>query len=219
MLNRPAFMALMALSALAMVGGGCTQESNHESRQKRQQGDDTEEHTMPAERRADPQSVHAFTMTDIDGNEVNLGQYRGKVILLVNVASKCGFTGQYEGLQKLHEFYENRGFTVLGFPANDFMGQEPGTNAKIKQFCSTNYGVTFPMFAKISVKGADQHPLYRFLTSEEANPDFGGPITWNFNKFLVDRSGRVMGRFGSRTKPQAKKVIEAIEAALGNEPN
>jgi glutathione peroxidase len=159
-------------------------------------------------------SVHDFTVKGIDGDDVALDRYKGKVLLIVNVASKCGFTRQYEGLQALYERYEDRGFLVLGFPANDFGRQEPGTNAEIRQFCTLNYGVTFPMFAKIAVKGADQHPLYAFLTDKERNPEHGGRITWNFNKFLVDGNGTLIGRFGSRVKPLDERMVAAVEAAL-----
>jgi glutathione peroxidase len=161
-----------------------------------------------------PTSIYEFTVEDIEGNEVGLGDFRGRVLLIVNVASKCGFTPQYEGLQELYETYRDRGLVVLGFPANDFLWQEPGTNAEIKTFCSTRYGVTFPMFAKISVKGRDQHPLYRFLTDKRTNPEFGGRITWNFNKFLIGRDGTIRARFGSRTTPDDPKVAAAIEEAL-----
>ncbi len=159
-------------------------------------------------------SIYDFTMKDIDGNDVSLATFRGKVVMIVNVASRCGFTEQYAGLQKLYEKYCDRGFVILGFPANNFLWQEPGSDSEIKQFCSLKYGVTFPMFSKISVKGSDQHPLYRHLTDEGANPALGGKITWNFNKFLVDRSGRVVARFGSRTEPEDASVIEAVEKAL-----
>ena len=159
-------------------------------------------------------SIHEFTVQDIDGKDVSLADYKGKILLIVNVASKCGFTGQYEGLQKLYDTYKDKGFVILGFPANDFLGQEPGSNAEIRQFCTLNYGVTFPMFSKISVKGEDQHPLYDFLTDEKANPDYGGKITWNFNKFLIDGNGKVIGRFGTRTAPTSKTVIEEVEKAL-----
>ena len=160
------------------------------------------------------QSVLDFTLKDIDGIDVPLRTYEGKVIMLVNTASKCGFTYQYEGLQKLYDTYKDQDFVILGFPANNFLGQEPGTDTEIQQFCSVNYGVTFPMFSKISVKGKDIAPLYAFLTSKETNPEFGGKISWNFNKFLVGKDGKILNRFGSRTKPQADKVVTAIEAAL-----
>ena len=159
-------------------------------------------------------NIYDFTMQDIDGKSVSLSAFKGKVLLIVNVASKCGFTGQYAGLEKLYSTYTNRDFVVLGFPANDFLGQEPGTEAEIKNFCTLTYGVTFPMFAKISVKGKDIHPLYKFLTSKETNPKFGGSISWNFNKFLIGRDGAIMGRFGSRTKPDDKELLAAVEQAL-----
>jgi glutathione peroxidase len=145
---------------------------------------------------------------------VRLDAYKGKVVLLVNVASKCGFTPQYEGLQAVYTKYKDRGFVILGFPANNFMGQEPGTNEEIKQFCSLKYNVTFPLFAKISVKGEDKHPLYKFLTDKTTNPEFGGEISWNFNKFLVDKSGKIVARFSSGDKPESEKVTQAIEQAL-----
>ncbi len=151
----------------------------------------------------------------ISGETIKLEEYKGKTLLIVNTASKCGFTGQYDGLQKLYETYKDRGFVVLGFPSNDFLKQEPGSNEEIQSFCKINYGVTFPMFEKISVKGDEQHPLYRFLTSEEANPGFGGKISWNFNKFLISPEGQVVARFGSRTAPEDKKLVSAIEAQLG----
>lgn len=155
-----------------------------------------------------------FTVKDIDGDDVSLAKYRGKVVLIVNVASKCGFTPQYEDLQRLHEQYAGDGLAILGFPANNFLRQEPGTNEQIKQFCTTNYGVEFDMFAKVSVKGRNMCELYRYLTSKKSNPEFGGGIKWNFTKFLLDREGKVIARFGSRTRPSDPKVISAIEAAL-----
>lgn len=173
--------------------------------------------TQPAraEEEVNVKSVHDVTVKNIEGQEVPLSGYQGKVLLIVNVASRCGFTPQYEGLQKLYERYEKAGLVVLGFPANNFMNQEPGSDAEIKEFCSTRFRVTFPMFSKISVKGNDIHPLYRFLTSEETNPGFAGPISWNFNKFLVDRDGQVVARFGSRAAPESADVVAAVEKALG----
>ena len=159
-------------------------------------------------------SVHDFTLKDIDGKDTSLSKYRGKVVLLVNVASKCGLTPQYEGLQALYTKYKDRGFEILGFPANNFMGQEPGTNEEIKSFCTLKYNVTFPMFAKISVKGADIHPLYKYLTEKETNPEFGGEIKWNFNKFLVDKNGKVIARFEPKVTPENEEVTKAIEKAL-----
>ena len=159
-------------------------------------------------------SIYDFTVNDIDGNEVSLESYRGKVILIVNVASKCGFTPQYEGLQSLYEKYRDRGFVVIGFPANNFLGQEPGTDQEIKDFCTLNFGVSFPMFSKISVKGKDIHPLYRYLTNKKTNPEFGGSIKWNFTKFLVDREGKIVARFQSKQNPESSTVVEALESLL-----
>ena len=161
-------------------------------------------------------SIYDFAMKDIDGNSLKLDQFQGKVILLVNVASRCGFTPQYTGLQNLYTKYKDEGLVVLGFPANNFGGQEPGSDSEIKTFCTTKYNVNFPMFSKISVKGNDQHPLYQFLTSKKTNPKFGGEITWNFNKFLVDRKGNIIARFGSKDAPENEKVLQAIEQALKN---
>jgi glutathione peroxidase len=155
-----------------------------------------------------------FTMKSIDGKDVKLDSYSGKVLLLVNVASKCGYTPQYEGLESVYEKYKEQGLVVMGFPANNFLWQEPGTDEEIKAFCSAKYNVTFPMFAKISVKGDKIHPLYKFLTSKVTNPEFGGAISWNFNKFLVDRGGKVIARFSSKDKPESEKVVQAIELAL-----
>lgn len=163
---------------------------------------------------AAPASVHDFKMRDIDGKDVKLKKYKGKVLLIVNTASKCGYTPQYEGLQATYSKYNGKGFEVLGFPANNFGGQEPGTEAEIKEFCTAKYKVTFPMFAKISVKGEDQDPLFKFLTSKETNPEFGGDITWNFNKFLIDRNGKVVARFSSKDKPEGEAVTAAIEKYL-----
>ena len=159
-------------------------------------------------------SVYNFVMKDIDGKEVDLSDYQGKVLLLVNVASKCGYTTQYEGLQKIYSKYKDLGFVVLGFPANNFKGQEPGTDEEIKEFCQMNYGVEFPMFSKISVKGDDIHPLYKFLTSKEGSGEYSGEISWNFNKFLIDSSGKVINRFASKDKPESEKVVSAVESAL-----
>ena len=158
-------------------------------------------------------NVHEFTLNSIDGKPAPLSAYQGKVVLIVNVASRCGFTPQYAGLEALYEKYKDRGFVILGFPANNFGGQEPGTNEEIKTFCSTKYNVTFPMYSKISVKGADQAPLYRFLTDKQ-NPATGGEIQWNFTKFLVDKSGKVVARFEPKVTPESAEVAEAIEKAL-----
>lgn len=159
-------------------------------------------------------SIYDISVKDIKGKPMTLGEYKGKVMLIVNVASQCGYTPQYEGLEKIYETYQSKGFVVLGFPANNFGGQEPGTEAEIQQFCSTNYGVKFPMFSKVSAAGSDIHPLYKFLTDKETNPQFAGKITWNFNKFLVDRNGNLIARFDSSDKPESAKITQAIEQAL-----
>ena len=157
--------------------------------------------------------IHDYQVVDIDGNEVSLSAYKGKAVLLVNVASKCGFTYQYEALEAVYKKYSEQGLVVIGFPSNDFLGQEPGSNEEIKEFCQA-YFVTFPLFSKIKVKGKNKHPLYQYLTSRETNPNFGGRITWNFNKFLIDQQGRVVNRFGSTAEPDAPEVISAIESVL-----
>jgi glutathione peroxidase len=153
-----------------------------------------------------------FTMDTIDGRSVDLSKYQGRVVLMVNVASECGFTPQYEGLQDLHKKYAAKGLSILGFPANDFGAQEPGTNKEIAQFCKQNYGVEFDMFSKIVVKGAGQAPLYKYLTT---HPKFRGDVAWNFEKFLIGRNGEVIGRFKSEVEPLSTPMISAIEAALG----
>ncbi len=158
--------------------------------------------------------LYNIEVETIDGESIRLEEYRGKVLLLVNTASKCGFTGQYAGLQHLYETNQDQGLVVLGFPANDFLRQEPGTNEEIESFCKTNYGVTFPLFGKISVKGKNQHPLYTYLTSKKSNPEFAGRISWNFNKFLIARDGQVIGRFGSRISPDDETLATALQAAL-----
>lgn len=163
---------------------------------------------------AKAKSVLDFKMKDIDGKEVALKKYKGDVLLIVNTASKCGYTPQYEGLQAIYEKYKAQGFYVLGFPANNFGGQEPGKESEIKEFCESKYKVTFPMFAKISVKGEDQHPFYNFLTAKETNSKFSGDITWNFNKFLVNRKGEIVARFSSKDTPESETVTQAIEKYL-----
>lgn len=159
-------------------------------------------------------SIYDFTMKSIDGKPIPLSTYKGKVILVVNVASRCGFTPQYKDLEALYRKYADRGFAILGFPANNFREQEPGTNAEIKQFCTATYGVTFPMFSKISVKGNDEDPFYRYLTSPEANPSTSGEVMWNFQKYLVGRDGKVLAKFLSRVTPMSEEVTSAIESAL-----
>jgi glutathione peroxidase len=161
---------------------------------------------------AETDYVLDFTMERLEGGEASLETYKGKVLLIVNTASRCGLTPQYEGLQSLYESRKGDGLVVLGFPANNFGNQEPGSNKEIATFCEENYSVTFPMFAKISVKGEDQHPLYRRLTGQPE--PIGGPVAWNFQKYLVDRSGRVIAMFGPRTQPDDEDLLRAIDAAL-----
>ena len=160
-----------------------------------------------------PDSIHEFTKKDIRGKEVNLEDYKGKVVLVVNTASKCGFTPQYKGLQELHEKYQGKDFAILGFPANNFNGQEPGSNEDIAEFCEINYGVKFQMFSKVSVKGKDQDPFFAFLTTQP-NQDFTGDINWNFEKFLIGKDGKVVRRFRSRVRPMSDDLIESIETQL-----
>ena len=159
-------------------------------------------------------SVHDFTVKTIRGDVSKLGDYKGKVLLIVNVASECGYTPQYDGLEKLYEQYKDKGFAVLGFPANDFGAQEPGSNEQIEAFCTSKFGVKFPMFAKVSVKGEGMDPLFDYLQSKETNPQFGGPIKWNFNKFLIGKNGEVIGRFEHKIDPQSAELKAAIDTAI-----
>jgi glutathione peroxidase len=157
--------------------------------------------------------LYSFTLNSIDGKPAPLADYKGKVILVVNVASQCGYTPQYSALESTYEKYKDQGFVILGFPANNFGAQEPGTNEEIKTFCTRKYSVTFPMYSKISVKGADQAPLYAYLTKDTA-PNLRGEIKWNFTKFLVDRNGNVVQRFEPAVTPDSKDVTTAIEKQL-----
>ncbi len=163
---------------------------------------------------ADVKSPLDFTMDSLDGKPTDLSNFKGNVVLIVNVASKCGLTPQYEQLETIYTKYKGDGLQVLGFPANQFLSQEPGSNKEISTFCTTKYGVDFPMFSKIVVKGEGIAPLYQFLTSKETNPGMDGPIKWNFEKFLVGRDGKVVKRFDPKTKPDDPQVIQAIEAEL-----
>ena len=158
-------------------------------------------------------SIYEFTLPSIDGKPLPLANFKGKVVLVVNVASRCGFTPQYSALESTYEKYKDQGFVILGFPANNFGSQEPGTNQEIKTFCQTKYSVTFPMYAKVSVKGEDETPLYSYLT-KQADPALNGEIKWNFTKFLVDRNGNVVKRFEPDVTPDSPEVIAAIEKAL-----
>jgi glutathione peroxidase len=163
---------------------------------------------------ASPGSVYDFTLKSIDHQPVALSDYHGKVLLLVNVASKCGYTPQYTALEKLYTAYKDKGLVIVGIPANNFMSQEPGTDAEIKTFCTNKYNVTFPMMSKVSVKGDDQAPLYSFLTGSSTDPRFAGDIKWNFTKFLFDRNGKPVARFEPATTPDSPEVISAVETAL-----
>jgi glutathione peroxidase len=159
-------------------------------------------------------TVYDFTLNSIDGQSTPLSSYKGKVVMLVNVASRCGFTPQYAGLESLYDKYKDRGFVIVGIPANNFGGQEPGTNQEIKTFCSAKYHVSFPMMAKVSVKGSDITPLYAYLTDKTTHPETGGDIGWNFTKFLVGPDGKVVARFDSKVEPESPEVIAAVEKAL-----
>ena len=182
--------ALMLLAAAAMTGATMTFASAAEK-----------PHTR----------VLGFTMKNIDGEDVHLSKYKGKVLLIVNVASECGFTPQYKDLEALYLKYKERGFMILGFPANNFGAQEPGTDQEIKKFCSSTYGITFDLFSKISVKGEDQHPLYKAITTD---PTYGGDVKWNFQKYVVDRDGNLVGKYLSKVTPMSDEVTSAIEKAL-----
>lgn len=166
------------------------------------------------EKGKDVPPVLNYTMKSIDGKPVDLSKYQGKVVLIVNVASQCGLTPQYKGLQALHEKYSGEGLAILGFPANEFGKQEPGTNDEIAEFCTSKYNVGFDMFSKVVVKGDGQCDLYKFLTSEESNPGFAGDINWNFEKFLIGRDGQVVKRFAPAVTPGSKDVVSAIESEL-----
>lgn len=157
-------------------------------------------------------NLYDIKVKDIDGKDTTLGAYKGKVVLVVNVASKCGYTPQYMPLEALYQRFKNIGFVVLGFPCNDFGGQEPGTNKDIKEFCSNDYGVTFPLFDKVHAKGDQQHPLYAALTGKES--PFPGPVKWNFTKFLVGRDGRIVQRYESGVAPDDPNLVKAVQEAL-----
>ena len=161
-----------------------------------------------------PTSVLDFHVKDIEGKDVDLASYKGKVLLIVNTASQCGLTPQYKDLEAMYEKYKDQGLEILAFPANEFGKQEPGTNEQIKEFCSTKYKVSFPLFSKVVVKGKGIDPLFDFLTSESTNPKFAGVIKWNFNKFLVDRKGEVIARFEPKKDNWSEPVVSAIEKAL-----
>lgn len=162
---------------------------------------------------ADTTQIYETEAITIDGDKISLDKYAGDVLLIVNTASECGYTPQYKGLQELYENYSDEGLTILGFPANNFGGQEPGSDEEILQFCEVNYGVEFPMFSKVSVKGNDIHPLFDYLTSTE-NQDFKGEINWNFEKFLIDRNGNLIRRFRSKTEPMSSEITGSVKDLL-----
>ncbi len=161
-------------------------------------------------------SVHDFTVKDINGKPLKLEQFKGKVLLIINTASKCGYTTQYKPLQEAYEKYQKEGLVVIGVPANNFGKQEPGTDEEIKEFCSVKYDVTFPMLSKVSVKGDNIHPLFKYLTSLE-NPDFKGDINWNFEKFLIDKNGKLIHRYRSKVTPDSEELVGDIKKALKQE--
>ena len=163
---------------------------------------------------AGERSIYDFTMNSIDGAPTSFTKFQGKVVLLVNVASRCGFTPQYAALEKVYEKYKDRGFVIVGIPANNFGGQEPGSNQEIKTFRSAKYNVTFPMMAKVSVKGSDKTPLYEFLTDKSSNPQVGGEIQWNFTKFLIGLDGHPVARFEPDVTPDSPQVVASIEKEL-----
>jgi glutathione peroxidase len=187
-------MSFTAMTLLAVVGGSVYSEEKKDDKK------------VPA--------ALNFKMKKIDGKEVDLSAYKGKVVLMVNVASKCGLTPQYEALEGLHEKFSEKGLAVLGFPANEFGAQEPGSDEEISKFCKDKFSVKFDMFSKVVVKGEGQCPLYKYLTSKETSPQPSGEITWNFEKFLIGRNGEIVARFSPRTKPDSEEVLKAIEAEL-----
>jgi glutathione peroxidase len=209
--------AVAPAMALALLTGSAFAEPKEEkSTKSKSKFKEKKDKKNKAESKAgdDQMPALAFTMKDLDGKEHDLRQYFGKVVLFVNVASKCGFTGQYKGLQALYAKYKDKGLVVIGVPANDYGKQEPGTNEEIKSFCTGKYGVTFPMLEKVHVKGKDICPLYKFLTSKKTDHKHGGDVEWNFTKFLVGRNGNVVDRFDSRTAPDDDKLVKAVEKAL-----
>jgi glutathione peroxidase len=162
----------------------------------------------------DKKGIYSFTMKTIDGKDKSLAEYKGKVLLVVNVASFCGYTPQYKDLEEVYEKYKDKGFAILGFPANNFGQQEPGTDEEIKTFCDTKYNVTFDLFSKISVKGDDQHPLYQYITKDSPFP---GDVKWNFQKYLVDKKGNIVAKYPSKVKPTDKEVLQQIETLMNDQ--
>lgn len=199
---------LSALGALALVGVA-SQWARTVAVADAVKADEPVAATAPAK----TMSIYDFKLPSLEGKSVDLSQYKGKVVLVVNTASKCGYTKQYAGLQELNEKYAGQGLAILGFPANNFGGQEPGTDAEIGEFCQKNYGVTFDMFSKLSVKGADKAPLFQYLTVD-ANPELKGEIDWNFEKFLISRDGKLVARYKSAVAPDSKELLEAVQTQL-----
>lgn len=163
---------------------------------------------------APSKTIYNYSATTIDGEEISMKSFEGKVLLIVNTASKCGYTPQYKSLESLYKKYHSQGFEIIGFPANNFMKQEPGSNEEIKSFCEKNYGVSFPMMSKISVKGKDIHPLYSFLTSKEQNGVIDGSVKWNFQKYLINQKGEVIAKFSPGDDPMGEDITKAIESLL-----
>lgn len=203
-------MLIMGALALGTVGAVYAASTIHKTDTK------LAETTKMDEKKADEKTppVLNFTMNSLEGKPVDLSSYAGKVVMIVNTASKCGFTPQYKGLQALNEKYKDQGLAILGFPANDFGQQEPGTATEISTFCTKNYGVTFDMFDKVAVTGDNKTPLYKFLTDKDTDPQFPGEIGWNFEKFLIGRDGQILNRFKSAVKPESDEIKTAIESAL-----
>jgi glutathione peroxidase len=197
---------LLSLAVALSLSAACLAEGEAQNDQPVEKPN--QEQTVP------PALNH--TMKSLEGKDVNLAQYKGKVVMMVNTASKCGLTPQYKQLEAIYEKYKERGFVILGFPANNFGAQEPGSDQEIGAFCEKNYGVKFPMFSKISVKGEDKAPLYQYLTSDKLPVDPKGDISWNFEKFLLNRNGEVVARFSPKTTPDAAEVTQKIEAELAN---
>ncbi len=208
-------LSLGMVLALAAVPIACQDADSNEASSPARPEENVQ--SDPPSDASEPEGAFAFSARSIEGEPVELSRYQGKVLLIVNVASRCGNTPQYADLETLYEEKKDRGLVVLGFPANDFGSQEPGTNAQIRRFCTSKYGVSFPMFAKISVKGQEQHPLYAWLTDEQRHPETGGSIRWNFDKFLIGRDGKVIARFSPRTNPSSDEVVAAVDAAIGSQ--
>jgi glutathione peroxidase len=205
MKNLRVCLAAAALAALGLGLKGAVAIEDHSHPQKNAATKTTKNEVPP---------VLNFTMKSLAGNDVNLSKYQGKVVLVVNTASKCGYTPQYAGLEALHKKYAAQGLAILGFPSNDFGHQEPGSDVEIGEFCRKNYGVEFDMFSKVPVTGAEKCPLYEYLTSAKTDPKFPGEVQWNFEKFLIGRDGEILNRFRSKVAPDAPELVQAVEAAL-----